>query len=98
MKNSDTCYRIRIVLLTWRRIRDSNPSGAINPLPVFKTSPFNHLGNSPLVDQADHDTATIRLWAEGSSFELLVRHKRQLAFETARLTIHIFNDDVEDFA
>ena len=47
-----------------RRLRD---------LLVFKTSPFNHLGNSPLVDQADHDTATIRLWAEGSSFELLVQ-------------------------
>ena len=28
-----------------------------------------------MVDQADHDTATIRLWAEGSSFELLVRFK-----------------------
>ena len=24
------------------------------------------------MDQEDHDTPTIRLWAEGSSFELLV--------------------------
>ena len=30
-----------------------------------------------LVDQADHDTATIRLWAEGSSFELLVHFDMQ---------------------
>lgn len=26
-------------------MRDSNPRGAVNALPVFKTGPFNHLGN-----------------------------------------------------
>ena len=73
MKNSDTFYRIRIVLLTWRRIRDSNSSGTCIPYRFSRPTPSTTWVILHLVDQEDHDTPTIRLWAEGSSFELLVR-------------------------
>ena len=31
----------------WRRRGDLNPCTAINRLPAFQASPFNHLGTSP---------------------------------------------------
>ena len=39
MKNSDTFYRIRIVLLTWRRIRDLNPSAPFGTYELSKPAP-----------------------------------------------------------
>ena len=47
-------------------------AGLCTPFRFSRPAPSTTWVILHMVDQEDHDTPTIRLWAEGSSFELLV--------------------------